>query len=201
MEFSEKLQELRKSRGLTQEELAEALFVSRTAISKWESGRGYPSIDSLKALSKFFGVTIDALLSCDEILTIAQEDTRQTRTHFRELVFGLLDGCSVVFFFLPVFGQRVGGGVQAVSLGGLTAMSPWLKAVYLAAIIGMLGWGILTLALQACQNDGWLQNRDRISLLWNVAALLLFIASSQPYGAVLLFAFLAIKVLILIKKQ
>ena len=38
----------------TQEELAEALFVSRTAISKWESGRGYPSIDSLKEISTFF---------------------------------------------------------------------------------------------------------------------------------------------------
>ena len=38
LEFGEKLQELRKSRGLTQQELAEALYVSRTAISKWESG-------------------------------------------------------------------------------------------------------------------------------------------------------------------
>ena len=50
LEFHEKLQELRKSRNLTQEELAEELYVSRTAISKWESGRGYPSIDSLKAI-------------------------------------------------------------------------------------------------------------------------------------------------------
>ena len=58
MEFYEKLQELRKSRGLTQEELAEMLSVSRTAISKWESGRGYPNIDSLKAISKCFSVAV-----------------------------------------------------------------------------------------------------------------------------------------------
>lgn len=51
MEFHEKLQELRKNKGMTQEELAKELFVSRTAISKWESGKGYPSIDSLKEIS------------------------------------------------------------------------------------------------------------------------------------------------------
>lgn len=60
MEFNEKLQELRKNKGLTQEELAEALYVSRTAISKWESGRGYPSIDSLKEIAKYFSVTIQS---------------------------------------------------------------------------------------------------------------------------------------------
>lgn len=54
LEFGEKLYELRKNRRLTQDELAESLYVSRTAISKWESGRGYPSIDSLKEISKFF---------------------------------------------------------------------------------------------------------------------------------------------------
>ena len=47
MEFNEKLVQLRKSRNMTQDELAEALYVSRAAVSKWESGRGLPSIDSL----------------------------------------------------------------------------------------------------------------------------------------------------------
>ena len=54
MEFNEKLQELRKNKGLTQEELAQILYVSRTAISKWESGRGFPNIESLKSISKYF---------------------------------------------------------------------------------------------------------------------------------------------------
>ena len=73
LEFHEKLQELRKIRGLTQEELAEALFVSRTAISKWESGRGYPSIDSLKEISRYFSVSIDDLLSGDQLIFIAEK--------------------------------------------------------------------------------------------------------------------------------
>ncbi len=63
MEFNEKLQQLRTGKNLTQEQLAEQLYVSRTAISKWESGKGYPNIESLKCISKFFSVTIDELLS------------------------------------------------------------------------------------------------------------------------------------------
>lgn len=62
MEFHEKLQELRKSRGLTQEELAEALFVSRTAISKWESGASDPSTSNLLTLAKLFNTTAEELL-------------------------------------------------------------------------------------------------------------------------------------------
>ena len=50
MDFNEKLKQLRQNKQWTQEELAERLFISRTAVSKWESGRGFPSIDSLKAI-------------------------------------------------------------------------------------------------------------------------------------------------------
>ena len=70
MEFNEKLQELRKKKGITQEELASSLYVSRTAVSKWESGRGYPSIESLRAIASFFSVTVDELLSPCEALDL-----------------------------------------------------------------------------------------------------------------------------------
>lgn len=80
MEFNEKLQELRKGKGLTQEELAEKLFVSRTAISKWESGRGYPSIDSLKEIARFFSVTIDDLICSDEMISVAENEKESSPT-------------------------------------------------------------------------------------------------------------------------
>ncbi len=115
MELSEKLQELRKEKGLTQEELAEALFVSRTAISKWESGRGVPNIESLKAISKFFSVSIDELLSGEEILKIADEDNKQKEKHTRDLVFGLLDCSLIMFLFLPFFGQKGDEIIKEVS--------------------------------------------------------------------------------------
>jgi len=201
MEFNEKLHELRKQNCLTQEELAEVLFVSRTAISKWESGRGYPNIDSLKAISKFFGVTIDELLSGDELLTIAEEDTRQKEKHFRDLVFGLLDCSIAMFFFLPFFGHKINAIIQEVSLLSLTEISPYLRIAYFVIVTGIIVSGITTLALQNCHKAFWMKNKSKISLAINAIGALLFIISSQPYAATFLFVFLAIKVLMLIKWQ
>lgn len=186
MEFNEKLQQLRKRKGLTQEELAAAIFVSRTAISKWESGRGYPSIDSLKAISKFFCVSIDELLSGEEILSIAEADNHRRQQRIRGLVFGLLDLSAVLFFFLPLFGERAGESIRAVSLLSLSAAAPYLKAAYFIAVFGMMASGVLTLILP---------DRKQLSLIVNALGALLFIISSQPYAAALLFVFLLIKLL------
>ena len=103
MEFNEKIQELRKQKGLTQEELAEKLYVSRTAISKWESGRGYPNIESLKAISEFFSVTVDELLSSDEVLVLAEDSANQKTSRFGDLIYGLIDLCALLLLFLPLF--------------------------------------------------------------------------------------------------
>ena len=201
MEFNEKLQELRKQMGLTQEELAQALFVSRTAISKWESGRGYPNIDSLKVTAKFFGVTIDELLSGDELLTIAQEDTKQKEKRFLDTIFGLFDCSIAMFFFLPFFGQTIEGVVESVSLLSLTDAPEYLKVAFFASVISMVAFGILTLALQNSNNNFWTKSKNSISLALNSVGVLLFIMSSQPYAAAFIFIFMVIKVIMLIKKQ
>ena len=201
MEFHEKLQVLRKQKGITQEELAEALFVSRTAISKWESGRGYPNIDSLKAIATFFSVTIDELLSSEEVLTIAENDGKQKEAHLRDLVFGLLDLSVAMAFFVPFFGQKADGYVQAVSLLALTEISAYLKAAYFASIIGMIAFGIITLVLQNYRGAFWIRNKRLLSLLIHAAAALLFIISAQPYAAAFVFVFLVIKGTMLIRKQ
>ena len=201
MEFHEKLQELRKQKGLTQEELAESLFVSRTAVSKWESGRGYPNIDSLKAISKFFSVTIDELLSGEEVLTLAEEDQKQKESHLRDLVFGLLDLSAAMTFFVPFFGQKADGHVAAVSLLSLTGVAPYLKMAYVIVVFGMIASGIMTLAFQNSRSVFWVRNKCMISLGLNAVGAILFIISSQPYAATFLFLFLTIKVMILLKKQ
>jgi transcriptional regulator with XRE-family HTH domain len=200
MEFNEKIQELRKQKGLTQEELAEKLYVSRTAISKWESGSGYPNIESLKAIAKFFSVTVDELLSSGEVLTLAEEDNKRKEKHFRDLIYGLLDLCIAMLLFLPFFAEKADGTIQSVSLIALSGVQPYLKISYLAVVIAMIVMGVMTLALQNVQTTAWLKSKTTISLILGAIAVLVFIISSQPYAAVFAFALLVIKALMLIKR-
>lgn len=201
MKFCEKLKELRRQKGLTQEELAAKLFVSRTAVSKWESGKGYPNIESLKAIACFFEITVDELLSGDELLTLAEEDTKQHKRHFKSLVFAFLDLSVALLLFLPFFAQTVNGTLYSVSLLKLTEIAPYLKVAYFTLVFGIFFFGILTLALQTLENSLWLKVKNKISLGLTLMGALLFVISLQPYAAVFLLSVLAIKVLILINKR
>lgn len=75
MKFNEKLKELRKEKGWSQEELAEKVSVSRQAVTKWEAGEGYPEIENLKYISTLFGKSIDELVKEDYE---SQETTEET---------------------------------------------------------------------------------------------------------------------------
>ena len=78
MIFSERLKEEREKRNWSQSDLAEKIHVSRQSVSKWETGKNYPSIEIIIHLSDLFGITIDELLRSDEELTQKViEDSKQ----------------------------------------------------------------------------------------------------------------------------
>lgn len=200
MEFNEKLQELRKRKGLTQEELAEKLYVSRTAVSKWESGRGYPSIDSLKAIAKFFSVTVDELLSSNEMLTMVEENHKQTKKQFCDLIFGLIDVCILLLLFLPLFAVNIGNTVYESSLLMLDGVEQYIKVMCLIVVIVRGIMGVLILALQNCTLKLWSKLKYKLSLALDIFGVILFIAIRQPYVTVFVFALLIIKTIVLFKR-
>ena len=100
MTFGEKLKKLRNESGMTQDQLAEKIFVTRTAISKWETNNGYPSIDSLKEISNLFGISIDELISDADVENKKILDKKAARKfYYIALVFL---GITILFALLAV---------------------------------------------------------------------------------------------------
>lgn len=190
MEFNEKLQELRKGRGLTQEELAKELFVSRTAISKWESGRGYPSIDSLKEISRYFSVSIDELICSDEIIAAAENEKRDLVKKYTALICGLLDVLTALLLFIPVFGNSKS---EAVSLFGLTDISMWLIIVYTSVIGLSVLNGISAVIISRFDKPLWNKHRLVTGAVLSVTAVFLFMITRQPYAGIISFTILITK--------
>ena len=198
MEFGEKLQELRKSKSMTQEELAEALFVSRTAISKWESGRGYPSIDSLKEISRYFSVTIDDLICSDEMISVAENEKREFADRYLSLICNALDILLVILLFIPAFGNGMGSN-ETVSLLALTVINPGVKIVFIVIIGLTVLNGICGVILANFNNPVWNRHRLVTGVVLSILAVIVFIATRQPYAGIVCFAFLVIKGLLIAK--
>ena len=102
MKFSEKLKKLRQEQNLTQDDLADKIFVTRTAISKWETDNGYPSIESLKLLSRLFSVTVDELISDEDIKIKEDLEFKRSKTNHIIALVGLALALisSVCLFFV-----------------------------------------------------------------------------------------------------
>ena len=180
MEFNEKLQKLRKEQNLTQEELAEKLFVSRTAISKWESGRGYPSIDSLKVIAKYFHITIDELIGNEEIISLAEQDIKEHNKKHTALICGVLDCFVALLLFLPLFGNGDSSGAS-VTVFSLTGVSGWLKIVFIVAIGLTVLNGFCGVVLGSFDKPIWNRRSVVTGLGLSILAVVLFIVTRQPY--------------------
>lgn len=199
MEFAKKLQKLRKQNNLTQEELSKKLYVSRTAVSKWESGKGYPNIDSLKDISKIFKISIDELLSCDEIIDIAKQEKDLNNKRLNNLFYGLLDIVGVLLIFLPLYPYTIGNFVYSVSLIGQNDINSIVKISYIIILSILSLIGIIEIVYYFISNLKMQKITVFISLCYQMSILIYFVVTRQIYVSLIMLLLLIIKIVIITK--
>ena len=200
MEFNEKLQQLRKQNNMTQEQLAIKLYVSRTAVSKWESGKGWPNIESLKCISRVFSVSIDELLSSDELITIAETENRSGFRKMYRCLFGIIDAAAVAFIFLPLYGQPRDSHIYAVDLMSYTGQTKYNLLIYWSVFLAFIILGSAEFLLTRMEKEAAAGIVCRCSAVLGGLAVCLFAAARDPYVTVLLFFFFTSKVFLLVRQ-
>ena len=198
MDFGEKLKALRTERGLTQEQLAARLYVSRTAVSKWETGGGSPNLDSLQVVARLFDVSVDDLLSADDLIVLARDERRSTARSSGMLSFGLLDVLAVVFAFIPLYGVDDGSFVRMANLADYGASVDFGAsfAVMAAAVVSLMFMGAVEIVLAAVGSRRAARIVALVGFAVQALAVVLFASTMQPYATTLMFALLLAKVVV-----
>lgn len=199
MEFNEKLQELRKSRGLTQEELAEALFVSRTAVSKWESGRGYPSIDSLKEISKYFSVSIDELLTGEKLISIAEKENKSNIQKMCNLLTGIVDLFSFILIVLPLYPNPINGDIYSVNLFAYTETTSFNRMLYWIMFLALVLVGAVKIIITQFELNKGQKIVTAFSIVLSILVILFLAMTREAYAVTIAFFLFVVKGILLFK--
>ena len=199
MEFNEKLQELRKSKGLTQEELSEHIFVSRTAISKWESGRGYPSIDSLKEISRYFSISIDELFSTENLIHLVENETKIHRQFISNFIFAISDLLSFLLIILPLYPKSINDYIYSVNLYHYTQISIFNRSIYWLLFIALILCGIFNLLMMYLKKKKYNSLIHQTSVITNIIVLICLVLAKEVYSSLLIILQLLIKGVSLLK--
>lgn len=151
MALSEKLYELRKKSGLSQEQLAEKLGVSRQAISKWESDKAVPESDTLLTISRYFHVTLDDLLKEENPISEWNEkanDRLMKNGRKEKRIFGMVSciggivcliAWGVISVCMPAASDRIGDSSMITVDGNGIFLVICLLAIIAGAVLLLKG--------------------------------------------------------------
>ena len=181
------------------EELAEALYVSRTAISKWESGRGYPSIDSLKEISKFFSVSIDDLLSGEKLMSIAEKENKSNIRNICDLLFGIVDLMTITLVILPLYPNLVDGYIYSVNLLAYTQSTLFNRTVYWVMFVALIVLGGLKVILNQMKIEKGRKIITDISIVLSIITVLFLAMTREAYAIAMAFLLFIIKGMLVLK--
>lgn len=113
--FGEKVKRRREEKGLTQQKLAEKLYVTRQAVSRWECGARQPDLLTAKKLSKILGVSLDELLSGEKLREDIEREPVSARPAEHMIQTALYAGVAVIWLLLCLFSAYAAGPGRAPS--------------------------------------------------------------------------------------
>ena len=198
MEFSEKLKRLRKEHGMTQESLSRQINISRTAVSKWESGRGFPNIDALKNISRVFKVPVDELLSGDEMRHVDDSSSVSLPPQRRSALYFSLDFSGILLMFLPLYGKLIDGYIYSVNLFHHTDAG-YLQIPFFVIASWWIFLGAIGLVCRFFASERVERAAARFSFAHASFIVLSFAATREPYATALVFLILLFKTWILVR--
>ena len=193
MEIGEIIKKLRNDKNITQEELAQAIYVSRFAISKWESGRGYPSIDSLKELSKYFSVSLDDLLSKEQLIDMVEKESKANTNRILSIIIGVVDVLHLMLILLPLYSKKINDYYLNVNLINRIDQNGLITRIFFIVFIIEIVIGILEILTAYIEKNNIGRILNIISLFIGVFSVLIIILTNQPYASIFSFVLFAIK--------
>ncbi len=135
MQICERLKEARKNRGMSQEEVAERVLVSRVTVSSWENGKTLPDIASLISLSDLYNISLDELVKGDSKMTEkVKKDVKNSQVKTRIII--TVAAIAVIFGILYTICRVIGGAFEDFA----DAAAPWVfLGIGIAGAITYLG--------------------------------------------------------------
>lgn len=206
MDFGENLKKARESKGLTQQHLADKLYVTRQAVSRWEGGSRYPDLLTTKCIASILDVSIDSLVSNDEMQEFTQRQSVAQNTKWERLLlvlysiicafsfvvlcaravnliafigndgFNVLDGNIIISALFPIIMYFAIGLISLVALVKTAKQSAYPRVT---GIIGIVLYGVIGTEsiLRVIVNSSLIEN-----VLLNIAPFALVIAFAAVIG-------------------
>ena len=193
METKNIILKLRTEKGMSQDELADKIMVTRQAVSRWENGRGYPSIDSLKEISSFFSVTIDELLSGEKLLSIAEKENKTNMQNLCNILMGAIDLFHFLLIVLPLYPKSMKEYIASVNLFGYTETSAFNRIVYWVLFFLLMLIGTAEIIVTQLKIEKVYKMVIVFSMLLGIAAVLFLALTGETYTTALAFLLLVLK--------
>ena len=163
------------------------------------AGRGYPNIDSLKEISKFFSVSIDDLLSGEKLVSIVEKENKSNIRNICDLLFGIVDLMAITLIFLPLYPNLVDGYIYSVNLFAYTQTTLFNRMVYWTMFIVLILLGGLKVLLNKLKIEKGQKAITDISIIINIITVLFLAMTRDAYAITMAFLLLIIKGMLVLK--